>query len=393
MYVWFQSLRLRERVRTLSRPSSSEGRLSGRLIGCIAAAIGWYPSTVNRGLRLAVGLAALAGCVCCSSVSNAAAMPPPNDNYLASTVIGQVESTSSRLARFKDAQDTTEATTQTDLFNPDKFGQPLGGAGPEPTACSGTSYGKTVWYDLHPRIPGGVKIIVSGLTTAIAVYEYDPQTALIVRRVQCQVSTDTLSNPLGSDTVNYFLLLNEVRPGKAYTIQVGGLQRGSVFDSGQLEFDLTFYPDHDGDGVYDLSDACPTLPGTGKDGCPPTINAAPRYSFTNVQSGIRLGLLRVDAIPGGARVEVRCRSCGLRQVTYAGPHASSVTMTGFIGRTLPLGAKLEFWVTKGRTRSGSYKYGAIGSYISYTVGFGGIGSRVIRCLLPGSRLPRSNCRR
>ena len=57
--------------------------------------------------------------------ATAAAAPPPNDNYLASTTIASQE--------YRDSVDTTEATTQPDLFNPNRDGLPFGGGDPEPT--------------------------------------------------------------------------------------------------------------------------------------------------------------------------------------------------------------------------------------------------------------------
>ena len=56
--------------------------------------------------------------------ATAAAAPPPNDNYLASTTISSQE--------YRDSVDTTEATTQPDLFNPNRDGLPFGGGDPEP---------------------------------------------------------------------------------------------------------------------------------------------------------------------------------------------------------------------------------------------------------------------
>src|SRR5262245_47822049 len=98
----------------------------------------------------------------------AAAAPPANDNYLASTTVPIQAST------FNDVVDTTEATTQTDLFNPSKEGAPLGGAGPESTSCNGTPFGKTVWYDLQPPADGGLEIKTAGFDTVVAIYEWNP---------------------------------------------------------------------------------------------------------------------------------------------------------------------------------------------------------------------------
>src|SRR3954471_16719954 len=99
------------------------------------------------------------------------AAPPPNDNYLASTTIAS--------SPFTNVVDTTEATTQADLFNPSKEGQPLGGAGPESTSCNGTPIGKTVWYDLQPQSGGGVEIKTAGYDAAVAIYESNPNDSKI----------------------------------------------------------------------------------------------------------------------------------------------------------------------------------------------------------------------
>jgi len=63
---------------------------------------------------------------------------------------------------------------------------------------------------------------------------------------------------------------------------------------------------------------------------------------------------------------------------------------------MPDGAKLEIFVTKSAVggHTSIYRYGAIGSYISYPVISGHLESgsfRVIRCLLPGSLTPRLTC--
>ena len=55
------------------------------------------------------------------------------------------------------------------------------------------------------------------------------------------------------------------------------------------------------------------------------------------------------------------------------------------------GDKLEIWVTKRATGTGNYRYGAFGSYISYTFNSGTLGDRVLRCLMPGSLTPRQTC--
>src|SRR3954462_1767048 len=93
----------------------------------------------------------------------AAAAPPVNDNYLASLPIDNAD--------FHATVDTTDATIQSDLFNPSRAAprpdarpppalspparhpRPLGGYVPETTNCKGPNFGKTVWYDLAPQAP------------------------------------------------------------------------------------------------------------------------------------------------------------------------------------------------------------------------------------------------
>ena len=94
--------------------------------------------------------AALTAAACASAPALASAAPPVNDNYLASLPVDQAE--------FTATTDTTEATTQPDLFNPNRDGQPLGGGAAEPLTCKGTAFGKTVWYDLAPQVDGGVQL-------------------------------------------------------------------------------------------------------------------------------------------------------------------------------------------------------------------------------------------
>lgn len=63
---------------------------------------------------------ALSGTACAAALAVpavAAAAPPPNDNYLGSTSISDAQRPLGR--EFSDSVDTTEATTQADMFNPD----------------------------------------------------------------------------------------------------------------------------------------------------------------------------------------------------------------------------------------------------------------------------------
>lgn len=335
-------------------------------------------------LKTLVGLVLVSGALLAPSV--AAAVPPDNDNYLASTIVVQSQTTGSQPSPFETTVDTTDATTQTDLFNPDPFGTITTGGGAEPTDCFGVQYGKTVWYDLRPVIPGDVEMTTaSGFATVIALWQYDPQTDLLVKpEIDCQGST-SLTNDLPEPT--------ELQAHRQYTIQVGGVQTASGIGGGPIDFKVTFFPDHDGDGVLDLQDDCPTLKGVQRyGGCPPSIIPVPRYSYGTESGGVTtLSQFRLDRIPGGAHVVARCRKCAFTVSATAGPRASSLTLTGLVGRAIAPGDKLEIWVTKKASGTGDYKYGAIGAYISYVAQGGSLVDRVLRCLMPGSMTPQTVC--
>jgi hypothetical protein len=327
---------------------------------------------------------------CCLAAAPAYAQAAPlNDNYLASTIMPQAKSTGLQESMYIDTEDTTAATTQPDLFNPDRSGLSFGGGGPEPLTCNGVGYGKTIWYDMHPKVPLGLELQASGFPTVIAVYQWSPSTSKITRRVGCQAFN-------GSTQPNDFLLPFELKKGNAYTVQIGGLDTvpgdPSSAAGGALSFTARFLPDHDGDGVYDPLDACPFLAGVSRfGGCPPTISPVLSYSFRGpVGSGLRITRFEINTIPGGSRVEARC-SCGIDEVRNSGSHASSVTIPAFVGATLPFGATVEIWTSKRATRGGMFKHGAIGAYRKLTVGSSGLSQPVKRCLMPGSRTPRLQC--
>jgi hypothetical protein len=316
-------------------------------------------------------VAALLTCAAFAAVpAVAAAAPPPNDNYLASTTIAS--------SPFSDVQDTTEATTQTDLFNPSAQGQPLGGAGPESTTCGGAPIGRTVWYDLRPQSAGGVEIQTSGsFDQAVAVYEWNPGDSKITRLVTCQ------NTPGNAEDV-----ILEVAKGKSYTFQVGGVGGAG----GQLSFKLDYFPDSDGDTILDAQDKCRTTPGIEREGgCPPSLRGkvSPSLNFANTGNGIRITRLVVDGVPRGAKVVARAAGGGSQ--TVKAKRTGRVTLTRLVGRSVASGGKVEIRVTLGRSGKGTYKYGANGAYFKWPVKVGGLGARVNRCILAGTSKLKTSC--
>lgn len=331
---------------------------------------------LRRAMVCAVAASFLSG----AAAASAAVPPPANDAYSQSTVIPQGQTTGTHATTFTDQVDTTSATVQSDLFNPDVHGQPSSGGGPENVTCHGASFGKTVWYDIHPRVPIGVELVASGLPSSIGLYEWNQATGRIVKGLGCQTAAG-----LNNDYVVPF----DLQPNRAYTVQLGGLVQGGVTSGGPLQFTATFYPDRDNDGTPDVIDGCPALAGpAGLGGCPPVLHPTAHPTWTSAGSGIRLISLVIDGIPGGATVLARCAGCGASQTAHAGARAGSVTLGRFAGRTLRGGTRLQIWVTKRAAGTGVYRYGAIGSYISYPIGHGALGTRSARCLTPGTRSVR-----
>jgi hypothetical protein len=308
-----------------------------------------------RPVRLLLA-AALTAAACASTPALATAAPPVNDNYLSSLPVDQVE--------FTATADTTEATTQPDLFNPNRDGTPLGGGTAEPLDCKGTPFGKTVWYDLAPQVSGGLQLRASGFQTVVAVYEWNPQDSKIKRLVDCSPNA-------GVDD----LLLNVVGK-KNYTIQVGGAGAAG----GPFTFKADFFPDQDGDGILDdQPDKCKTTPGIERfGGCPPELKVTPSIGFDSTGNGITIHRLNVDRVPKGAKVVAKCGGCGSQ--TVKATRFGRISLNKLVGKSVRAGTKVEIKVTLAKTGTGTYKYGATGSYFTWPVRVGGIGARQANCL-------------
>jgi hypothetical protein len=295
----------------------------------------------------------------------AAAAPPVNDNYLSSA---SLNSPGSRLDRTHTLQDvgrvTTEATVQSDLYNP-----PKSGGLPEITTfdrCRNTagasSYGHTVWYDFYPDVSGLVRIRASGYDTVISVFEFDARTG------RPNYDTRQCINASASTDEELFA---SVRGKHSYTVQIGGANDAA----GNLAFAFDFLADADRDGVLDSADQCRTLKGRAPTGCPPRLSAEVTLRASPTANGIQLIAVDVTA-PRGSRVQVTCPGCGRQAKT-----ARTVRFPGLRGTRLSAGSKLRIYVTKP---------GAIGAYIQYRIVAGNF-VKTKRCLLPGSRTPRTRC--
>jgi hypothetical protein len=100
-------------------------------------------------------------------------------------------------------------------------------------------------------------------------------------------------------------------------------------------------------------------------------------------AGVKLRLLRVQQLPAGARVTVRCkgRGCPLKSATRLATHTkhgiAPIELRGF-ERSLPAGATLEILISKP---------GVIGKYTRFTVRRAKLPERTDTCLNPAGTKP------
>jgi hypothetical protein len=297
--------------------------------------------------------------------AGASAAPPANDNYIASQQIngpGTVLTTNEVV----DTRDTSEATVQSDLFVP---GQAPGG-GAENVLCNGVPFGKTVWWDFYPHIPGTAELQTAGFNAAVSVYEFDPATSRLTKLIGC-----------GNDPGLTEDVFAPVLGGRAYTVQIGGVDEGSGPAGGNLQFTFQFFGDRDQDDVFDPLDHCITIPGPREaGGCPRDMKSTVRLTATPAGNGIIVRSLTVKA-RNGAHSSLSCRKvCHVKQGRDH-KRAGTRSFSKLKGRFLPAGASIVVKVTKA---------GFFGDYVRFDVKPGNF-KRIDRCSYPGSKKPRKHC--
>ncbi|HYB24833.1 MAG TPA: hypothetical protein VED41_13605 [Solirubrobacteraceae bacterium] len=290
----------------------------------------------GRPVAIAAALAVVTlalGSTATIAVSATGPEPPINDNYLDSLNLNKPGTPLNRVDTLTDTRNTTNATVQSDIFDPPSHGGP-----PELTGCEGVSEGKTIWYDFYPDANGIMRVRTSAtFGTVMAVMPYDPKTLLPENNQRmCAVNEPTKAGEL----------FDNVQAGKSYTVQIGGVDEAG----GELEV------------LFDYLVQLKPLQAEA------TLTAQP------LSSGVRVLSLAVTA-PTKARVEVRCtRGCSPQTQT-----GRSVGFSHLRDAVLPDGAVLKIYATaKNR----------IGTYIEYRIGRGRF-SKVQRCLQPGSKRPET----
>jgi hypothetical protein len=354
-----------------------------------------------KGLALAALLLAAAPAVAQAQ----APPPPPNDNYLESLRLNDPGTRVDRQG-LRDQQDTTSATEQGDLFNPGPGGGP-----PETLTCrarSGfvSSFGKTIWYDVYPDVPG--LLHVSTVGTFDSVISIVPFGRDAIPDYSLQQCNDSDSGP----TEELFATIGPISGG--WTMQIGGYNAGGGAAGGPVQTTFEFFPDTDGDGTLDGTDKCPTRPGD-VNGCPRRLDRTVRvpYRWNVAPGGILLRSMKVDA-PRGARIAVTCSRRACRRISRratvmekpVGPVGLAAAKRKSSGGPLARTAKADpqayvartiRLITNKRFRAGTRidvkvtMPTAIGALIRHTVGNGTF-KQTRYCLEPGSSRPRKRCR-
>jgi hypothetical protein len=312
-------------------------------------------------MRTRTGLAAVAAALAVLCAVPAVAQTPeaPNDHYLQSIRMNEPGERLERKDTLGFLFNTANATVQADVMNPPSSGGPA-----EPTTCAGASFGKTIWYDIYPDVPGVTRVRASGFDTVISMMPFNRRTGVP------DVDSRLCFNESNSTTEE---ALVEVRKGGSYTIQLGGVDGAG----GNLEFLFDFLADTDGDGALDGDDECRTLAGPAGRDCPTRLNADATLRALPTPTGLRVLSLSVRA-PRRSRVAVSCSSGCRREVKRA---RSTVNFSRIRGSNLNAGSKVVIRVTRRR---------AFGVYIVYRIQAGDF-QTIERCLNPGSQKPRRRC--
>jgi hypothetical protein len=276
---------------------------------------------------------------------------PCNDNYLSSLELNAPGTRLNRTSTMKDVRNTSTATVQPNIFNP--CGQTTCPLGPtETTSCGSVSYGKTLWYDLHPDTDGTISVRTAGFDNVITLYRYDnnpgsasylmPDTAHRACVHQSGFPSEQLVAPISK--------------GASYTIQIGGVvsAQNPTGAGGPLQALFDFF-------------AKP----------PRRLSAQTTLTARATGNGIQLVSLSVSTARA-AKVSVDCG--GFCRPTSKSEHATE-QFPGLRGTAMPAGSTLTIRVTAPHS---------IGALIRYKIGRGSFNKQTF-CTEPGSRKPRTKC--
>jgi hypothetical protein len=286
---------------------------------------------------LAVAIACLLGATSLAGADTSTSPAPPlNDNDLNSLNLNPPGKPLNSTATLQDVRDTTNATTQAQLFDP-----PHTGGGAEVTSCHGVAYGKTVWYDFFPQANGLMEIQTTGFPNVIAVYPYSQTTSEPnLGKEACASSTSFPSAKL----------ITHVSRGASYTVQIGGVNDAGGTLKIQFDYAIT---------------------------APKRLSAQATLKAEATSTGIKLLGLTVNSAKNAA-VAV---DCGGHCRSQTKRRRATESFPGLSGVQMPAGSQLHIRVTAPKE---------IGVYIQYDVVRGNF-TKLTRCLEPGQRKAQKTC--
>jgi len=330
-----------------------------------------------------------------SAAAQAQITPPAGDNYLQPLFMNN--GTFDHPQPFAREEigfvaDTTNYTTQSDMFNPPGSGGPS-----EPTNC-GSPYANTVWSVFYADRYGLMKISTAGpFDGVIGFVPFKSPTTNPAPNIDQGVCIDRLSG--FEEELQAF-----VKPKHWYAVQVGGTGTPA---GGQVQVKFDYQK-------------------------PPTLNADAVLTWKSNAAGKVTVVKLVVSAPKGAKVSVSCthhgcaapraftvkKTAAFRPIAAVGPVAKApdgVSMTAASGSgsvsaipasdgaaTFKAGpqahAAKKFTLLKGKGLKGGSsliirvsKSGYIGKYFKYPVTKKGVSSKTISCTNPGSSTPRKKC--
>jgi hypothetical protein len=335
--------------------------------------------TFKRALAIALTAAAA---LPASAAAQAEIPPTQGDNYLQPLALSNFDNPG-KFPRDERGwiANTTDYTTQADMFNPPGSGGPA-----EPDNC-GSQYGKTIWSVLYLDHLGTLTITTSAqFDSVIGFVPFDAPDDPSPH-IDEGVCIDRLSG------LDEQLKVTGVKPGW-YAVQVGGT---GATQGGTVQAKFLFKPTN-----------------------PPKPKPIKSQGFLFYKfPPLRITSMYANSVPKGSTIKVHCsKSCGnktikvrskpvLDSVFASGPRMTPVSVaaapTGGTTRAKPSAthsrpireAKSKVTIFKNkRVASGTKvemritKKGMIGKYWAWKIPGQGV---TIRCLKPGSNKPRKKC--
>jgi hypothetical protein len=337
--------------------------------------------TFKRALAIALTAAAA---LPASAGAQAPITPPDGDNYLRPLALSDFQNP----GKFPREEigwvaNTTDYTTQADMFNPPSSGGPA-----EPNNC-GSEYGKTIWSVLYIDHRGSLTITTSAQFDSVIGFVPFDGPSDPAPHIDQGVCIDRLAGLDEQLKVN-------VSAGHWYAVQVGGT--GST-QGGQVQTKFLFKPTN-----------------------PPKPKPIKSQGFLFYKfPPLRITTMYATSVPKGATIRVHCsKSCGNKTVKVrskpvlednvfaTGPQMVPVPLaaapTGGASRAKPSATHSRAMVREAKSKVSIFsnkrvasgtkvemritKPGMIGKYWAWKIPGQGV---TIRCLKPGSSKPRKKC--